>query len=197
MGMNSYILKGISCIKHRTLRILDNISFGSFGKSSKIVKPMRILGKKRMFIGDNVIILNNGRLETIKSWGSQFLNGKLTIGNNTSFQQCCHIIAANSVEIGDNCVFSAFVYISDCSHRYAPGEGIMESALDIAPVKVGNHCFVGIGSCIMPGVELGDCVVVGANSVVTKNVPAYCMVAGSPAKVIKHWDSSYKMWLKV
>lgn len=195
--MNNSVLKVINGIEQRVLGIFDNLSFGYFGKNSKLVKPMRIRGKKRMFIGNNVIILNNGRLETIRSWGPQLLNGRLTIGNNTSFQQCCHIIAAGNVEIGDNCVFSAFVYISDCSHGYAPDEGIMESMLDIAPVKIGNHCFVGIGSCIMPGVVLGDYVVVGANTVVTKNVPPYCMIAGSPAKVIKRWDCTNKVWLNV
>ncbi len=184
-------------LENRVINILDNFRYGSRGKRTRVKKPMRIIGKKRIYLGDYVTLLNNCRLETIRSWGGDILKGVLKIGKNTSFQQGCHIIAAKEVIIGDDCVFSAYVYISDCSHDYNPQEDIMSSKLEIKPVKIGNHCFVGIGSCIMPGVQLGECVVVGANSVVTKSFPGYCMVAGAPARVIKRWDKEISMWIKV
>ncbi len=93
-------------------------------------------------------------------------------------------------------MFSAYVYISDCSHQYGPNMDIMDSPLEFKPVEIGDHCFVGIGSCIMPGVHMGNYVVVGANSVVTKDVPDYCMVAGSPARVIKKWDNGKYEWVR-
>ncbi len=187
----------IKKIQNRLLNVIDNLSWGRYGKGSKVIRPMRLLGKKRIFLGDNVIILNQARMETLRGWGENSLDGKLIIGNGTSFEQCCHLIAADKVEIGKACVFSAFVYVSDCSHGYTPDEDIMKSELDIKPVKIGNHCFVGIGSCIMPGVTIGNNVVIGANSVVTSDVADYCMVAGAPAKVIKVYNIEQKRWEKV
>lgn len=188
-------------IRNRIIRkcrgIKDNLKYEHFGKRSKIVKPMRIRGKSRISIGDYVFIMNGVRIETIRMWRGIILNGRLSIGDCTSFQQHCHIISANSVKIGRGCVFSAFVYISDCSHSYAPLDNIMESALDIKPVSIGNHCFVGIGSCILPGVSLGNNVVIGANSVVTHDIPENCMAVGAPAKVIKKWDFECNQWVSI
>ena len=186
-----------NALKNRLENRLDNFRYGSKGKHSHIKKPLRIVGKKRIFLGENVTMLDNCRLETIRFWEKTQLNGVLKIGNHTSFQQGCHIIAAKEIFIGNDCVFSAYIYISDCSHGYNPDENIMDTKLEIKPVRIGNHCFIGIGSCIMPGVELGDYVVVGANSVVTKSTPSYCMIAGSPARIIKKWDIKSKKWIKV
>ena len=177
--------------KYKTL--IDNLHYGHCGRRTRIKHPMRIIGKSRIFLGNNVSILNFARLETIRNWAGIECNGKLTIGDHTSIGQCCHIVAADEVRIGSDCVFSAFVYISDCSHQYDPDKSIMASELVRVPVQIGNHVFIGIGSCIMPGVTIGDNAVVGANSVVTKDVPANCMVAGSPAVIIKKWNE--KEWV--
>lgn len=175
---------------NRIMQVLDNIKYGKCGRKSKIIKPMRIIGKRRIFLGENVRILNNARLETIRIWSGKVLNGQLHIGDHTSIEQNCHIIAANYVGIGKDCVISSFVYISDCSHNYSPYSSIMESELEVKKTVIGDHCFIGVGACIMPGVILGDNVVVGANSVVTKNVPSNAIVAGVPAKIIKRWEFS-------
>lgn len=190
-------LQIINGITNKAIYYWDNFFYGGFGRNSKVIQPLRIKGKRRIFIGDEVTILNNVRMETIRTWGEHLLNGRLHIGNNTTFEQCCHIIAANEVKIGDNCVFSAFVYISDCSHGYNPDESIMNSDLQIKKVSIGNHCFVGIGSCIMPGVTLGDNVVIGANSVVVNNIPSNFMAVGSPAKVIKKYSFELCDWINV
>ena len=184
-------------IKNRMRQFMDNLSYGSFGRDSRIIKPMRILGKRRIYIGNGVTILNLARIETLYAWGDVELKGKLTIGDNTSFEQCCHVIAAKNITIGKGCVFSAFVYISDCSHGYNPNEGIMESDLNIKPVRIGDHCFVGIGSSILPGVTIGNNVVIGANSVVTKDIPDNSMAVGCPARMIKKYDNEKQEWVSL
>ena len=147
---------------------------------------MRILGKKHIFIGNNVIILHHSRIEAITKYGQQELHPYLSIGDSTNIGQNCHIIATDSLEIGKDCTFSSFVYISDCNHRYIPGLKISESGLDIRKTKIGNGVFIGIGARIMPGVTLGDNCVIGANAVVTHDVPERAVVAGVPAKIIKY-----------
>jgi acetyltransferase-like isoleucine patch superfamily enzyme len=62
----------------------------------------------------------------------------------------------------------------------------------IAPIKVGNNVFLGFEAIILPGVTIGDNVVVGAGSIVTKNVPSNCVVAGVPARYIKSIDDYWK-----
>ena len=139
---NSFIKR----IKRYTENMLDNVSWGSKGRKSRVIKPMRVLGKSRIFLGERVMILNQARLETVREWGDKELNGQLLIGNGTSFEQCCHVVAADRVEIGDGCVFSAFVYISDCAHGYSANTGIMDANLVVKPVKsdtiTDDHNFV-------------------------------------------------------
>lgn len=191
------LLSIINKVKNAYLYIFDDCRFGYLGNKSRIIKPMRILGKRRIFIDSNVLILNQARLETIREWNNEKLNGKINIGKGTSIEQCCHIVAAKEVSIGNDCVFSAFVYISDCSHKFVSSEKIMDTSLDVNPVCIGNHVFIGIGSCILPGVHIGNNVVIGANSVVTSDVPDDSMAVGSPARVIKIYNYEKDNWVDV
>lgn len=152
--------------------------YAYFGKNSVMWNPDRIIGKKRIEINDNVTILHHARIEVLK-------DGYLSIGKNTSIEERSHVIAASHLSIGSETVISADVYISDCNHGYNRNKPIIEQELEIKPTKIGNHCFVGIGAKIMPGVELGDYCVVGANSVVTHSFPEGSIIAGVPAKKIR------------
>ncbi len=115
---------------------------------------------------------------------------KLIIGNNVSFMDNCQISCLDSVTIGDNVLFGSNVFVTDNLHG-----GTMKSELDLPPVEralfskgavsIGNKVWVGRNVCIMPGVTIGDCAVIGANSVVTHDVLAYTIVGGVPARVIR------------
>ena len=166
--------------------LMNNYFWGSFGANAKIIKPMRILGKRYIHIGNQVHILNGARIEAVYEYQNQKLSPKLVIGDGTTIGQCCHIIASDELSIGSNCMFSAFIYISDCNHTYIPGANVNETALEIKKTTIGNGCFIGIGARIMPGVTLGNGCVVGANAVVTHDVPERAVVAGVPAKIIKY-----------
>lgn len=170
---------------NKTISYFHSVFWGYFGEGTKIIKPMRIINKKSIFLGKRVNILNNARMEAIEGkWGNQKYSGKIIIRDGTSIEQNCHIIAAKTLEIGEDCVLSANVYISDCSHGYEPSNRIMEQSLQVKKTNIGKGCFIGYGACIMPGVTLGDHVVVGANAVVTHDVEPYSIVAGVPARVI-------------
>ena len=175
------IFRKISYLYHRFLYLF----YGKKGKKTKVIKPMRIIGRSHMYLGDNVIILNNARMETVNGyWGDRKYDGKLVIGDGTSIEQSCHIIAAGELMIGKNCVFSANVYVSDCNHKYGLDKPIMQQELEVKETIIGDNVFIGIGARIMPGVHIGDHAVVGANAVVTKDVEERKIVAGVPARVI-------------
>lgn len=63
------------------------------------------------------------------------------------------------------------------------------------PVSIGDESFIGMGARIFPGVSIGKHCIVGANAVVTHNVPDYCVVAGVPARIIKKYDFSACKWI--
>ena len=84
------------------------------------------------------------------------------------------------VHIGKNCIFApqSIVLTHDASYY------LFTRKYRVAPVPIGDNCFVGYGAIIMPGVKIGSNVVIGAGSVVTHDVPSDSVVAGAPAKVI-------------
>lgn len=112
------------------------------------------------------------------------------IGNNCSFGAYNHITCANRVAIGDSLLTGKWVTITDNSHgetdkstlEMRPQERPITSK---GPVVIGNNVWIGDKATILPGVTIGDGAVIAANAVVTKDVPAYSVVGGNPAKVIK------------
>lgn len=172
--------------------------YGQLGRGTYILKPMRVIGKKNVFIGDYCSVLHHARMEAVTAWETDKLQGEIRIGNRTTIEQNCHIIAADKLVIGDDCVISSDVYISDCGHGLENmGASIMQQPLLVKKTTIGNGCFIGTGAKLMPGVTLGNCVVVGANAVVVKDVPEYVMVAGVPARPIKRYDVAEKRWKRI
>ena len=83
-----------------------------------------------------------------------------------------------------------WVTITDNSHGNVTVENLIlppanREVLSKGKVKIGKNVWIGDKASIMPGVKIGDGVIVGANSVVTKDIPSYCLVAGNPARIIK------------
>jgi len=146
------------------------------GKNFVIHSIKRISVGERVHIGSDALI-NCGIPSKEKS---------LLIGNNIYIGRSVQINAYRSVRIDDNVVMGDRVYISDASHNYDDrdvaiidqGTGFYGSVL----IKTGS--WIGIGVCILPGITIGKHAIVGANSVVTKDVPDYSIVGGVPAKII-------------
>ena len=131
---------------------------------------------------------------------------RLKFGDNIQVNDFVHICAMDRVEIGDGCMFASHVYISDNSHGVYGGGNFTHSSPEIAPdhrqyitspVKIGKNCWLGEGVIVMPGVTIGDGCVIGAHSVVNKDIPAACIAVGSPALVVKKFDFEKKSWIKI
>ena len=111
---------------------------------------------------------------------------RLTLGDRVGVSSSI-LVAGNSIEIGEDTILGAGSLILD-NDFHIPGPGfswLTEYTQNSKPVKIGRGCFVGARSIVLKGVVLGDRVIVGAGSVVTKNVPPNSIVAGNPAKVVR------------
>ncbi|MGB9691206.1 MAG: acyltransferase [Candidatus Sumerlaeaceae bacterium] len=94
----------------------------------------------------------------------------------------CYIQAINGIEIGDYSIFAPNVGLISANHD--PSD--LNKHIPAPPIRIGNFCWVGMNSVVLPGVQLGDHTIVGAGSVVTESFPeGYCVIAGNPAKLIR------------
>ncbi len=181
----------------RRLYFLKN-KYRAFGKNSLIFKPLCILGKKNIEVGNYVSIDCGARIEAISKWNSQKFNPRIFIGDNTSFEQNSHIIATGNLIIGKSCVFSSRVFITTCSHSYDEvNVNVMQQNLINNDVIIGDNCFIGMDVKIFPGVRIGNNVIIGANSIVLNDLPSYSVCVGTPARVIKRYDFNNRRWVSI
>ncbi len=106
----------------------------------------------------------------------------IKIGKNVFINACCRFQDQGGIEIGDGSLIGHNTTIATLNHDFNPDK---RANLHPSPVKIGKKVWIGSDCTILPGVEIGDGAVIGAGSVVTKNVPASSVAVGSPARVIK------------
>lgn len=115
------------------------------------------------------------------------------LGNNVEINMNCVFLDCNHITIGDNSGIGPNVQIYAVGHPVDPAErletdrsgALMTWKTMSAPVTIGSNVWIGGGSIILPGVTIGDNTTIGAGSLVTKSVPANCLAAGHPCKVIR------------
>lgn len=95
----------------------------------------------------------------------------------------CYIIAKGGVTLGDNVILSVGAKILTSSLKIE--DGIIQKRHIHKPVKLGDRVWIGSGAIICPGVTIGENTIIGAGSVVTRDIPGNCIAAGVPAKVIR------------
>ena len=106
----------------------------------------------------------------------------IKIGKNVFINACCRFQDQGGIEIGDGSLIGHNTTIATLNHDFNPDK---RANLHPSPVKIGKKVWIGSDCTILPGVEIGDGAVIGAGSVVTKNVPANSIAVGNPARVIK------------
>lgn len=165
--------------------------FGSFGQPSYIGPPTFLAGTRKIFIGKKVRIFPNIRMEAIGEGASININDNVAIGQNV------HITSAMNLRIGASTTILANVFITNIDHDYSNiDEHILNQPLIVKETQIGEFCFIGIGAAIQAGTILGKQCIVGANSVVRGEFPDYCVIVGSPARIVKKYNFETQQWEK-
>lgn len=164
-----------------------------------IGKGCVIEGDSNIQIGKNSLIGEGSELLVYRSHFDRPLDSRLIIGNNVRITARCRITCSGKIEIGDNALFAPDVFITDHNHGMDPEKpgGYSPQELTIGNVTIGEGVWLGQRVCVLPGTTVGAHSIVGANSVVTHDIPPYSKAVGAPARVIKKWDFDRKIWKDV
>lgn len=164
------------------------LRFKKIGFPSKLGKPLKLIKTRGVSCGKKVRIMSGYRIECYES-------GTIEIGEDVSIGQNLHMISGGKLVIGNHVTFSGNVFISNLNHSYDKIDiSALQQEMIIKDVTVGDYCFIGYGTCILPGTELGKNVIVGANSVVSGKFPDYVVIAGVPARIIKKYNFAEQKW---
>jgi acetyltransferase-like isoleucine patch superfamily enzyme len=165
-------------------------NFKRLGQRSKIETGIYIVNGENIEIGTNTLIGKNSFL-TAHNSEEYHDSPKIIIGDNCIFGSDLHITSVNLVRIGNGVRTGKSVLISDNAHGDIDMK-LMSTAPDRrplvskGPIVIGNNVWIGEKVAIMAGVTIGESCIIGTNSVVTKDIPDYCVAVGSPARVIKN-----------
>jgi acetyltransferase-like isoleucine patch superfamily enzyme len=188
LGICFYKLKGV---------IIYRFVFKEFGNHSYIRKPLLILNPDCISIGDRVSIRDGIRLEVVRS--SDRRVPTLVIESDTNIEQNVHIVCHSRVRIGKNVSITGGCAIVDVTHPYTDVGNPIKIGARIQDedsfVEIGDGSFLGFGTVVLPNVKIGTYVVIGANSVVARDVPDYSVASGSPAVVLKRYDFVTETWV--
>ncbi|CEK19148.1 acyltransferase [Chthonomonas calidirosea] len=170
--------------------------FKKLGKGTAIRKPLLILNPHCIQIGEHVLIREGARLEAIITDPQK--QPLLVIGDRTNIEQNVHIVCHRKVVIGSQVTITGNCAIVDVHHPYEDihdprkiGERMPQ---EDSFVEIQDGAFLGMGSVVLPNVTIGHKAVIGANSVVTKSVPDYCVAAGVPARILRRYDPDRGEW---
>jgi acetyltransferase-like isoleucine patch superfamily enzyme len=146
--------------------------------SVRLIGKIRISGEGRLVLGNGITLVGNVvPIEFVSHKGAC-----ITIGDHTFINYGSSILAHKLVTIGCHCLLGHYTFILDNNehdlqkHRMVPPS---------EPVVIEDYVWIGSRACILPGVRVGHHSAIGAGSVVTTDVPPYCLVAGNPARVIR------------
>lgn len=173
-----------------------------FNKARLIRLPFDIRNRKFIDIGKNFVTGIGCRIEAFPENKD---NGNcIQIGNNVQINDYVHIGAVHSIILEDNVLLASKIYISD--HNHGSYEGVnnsnpksipIERKPGFKPVLIKKNVWIGESVCVLPGVTIGEGSIIGALSVVSKDIPDFTIAVGSPAKPIKKYNFNTNMWEKI
>lgn len=147
-----------------------------------------VIGPGYIEIGDNFRCGGGVRMEAWDRYGEQRFHPEIRIGSDVTLTDRCYLSCTERIEIGDGTLLGRDVFITDNSHGDRDSLELPPKKRPLTgkgPVRIGKNVWIGRQVTVLSGVTVGEHAVIGANSVVNRDIPAYCLAAGNPAKVIR------------
>jgi len=177
--------------------IKNRFFFGAYGRDVYIESGVVINRPRFLHIGDHVRIKRNTSIN-LHPKDKSSRQRLLFIGDHVIISEGCFISACHCIVIEENVGISPNVMIIDNSRK--PGDvsrPSKEQEVEVGTVRIGADSWIAYGACIFPNVTIGKHCIIGALSVVTKDIPDYSVAMGAPAKVVKRFDFEKRQWIKV
>ena len=166
---------------------------GTIGNGTLVCRNCSLQGGggKNIKIGNNTTIGKNCILGSWTQYNSRTYIPQIIIGNNCHIGEYSHISATDSITIGNGVLTGRYVYISDNNHGNTDYKSLLIRPVerDLSSkggVRIGNNVWIGDKVAILSGVTIGEGSIIAANAVVTKDVPAFSIVGGVPARILKN-----------
>lgn len=193
--MKSIINRFLSNLKWLLLRR----KLGSYKSKVYISSKVTMKYPECIHFGCNVGIGKMTCFLPVKQYAGVRYNPQIIIGDNCMIGIRNSFACIDRIQIGNNVLFAGYVHITDHSHGY---EDITrpiakQTLISKGMVVVEDDCWLGFGSEILFGVHIGKHCIVAARAVVTKDVPAYSIVAGNPARIVKQYNFEKQQWEKI
>jgi lipopolysaccharide O-acetyltransferase len=179
----------------------------------------RVAGLRHMRIGRDLHAADALWMEAVTAYGEQRFTPQLIIGAGARLSDRVHIACVRRIEIGPGLLTGSGVLISDHTHGvyHGPEQSDLypaqsdpypaQSDPDVPPAErllhsegeviLGRNVWLGDGVAVLAGARIGDGAVIGANSVVTGQIPAETIAVGAPARVVRRWDRTQRTWTPV
>ena len=151
---------------------------GNRDVSIKCDGTVHVSGSRNIIIGKRCRLGKDIELRTME-------HGSIRLNDEVRINRGCIITSYSAISVGDYTIIGEYTSIRDANHGMSKDQPMRFQPHSSSPIKIGRDVWIGRGSCILPGVSIGDGSVIGANSVVTKDIPPGVIAAGAPAVVIR------------
>ena len=188
-------------MKRGILRYFQNLKnrmvFMKYGRNVYFFPGVHVARPEYITIGDNVTIGRNVDL-FVHPDDPETKEAIIEIGDNVHIGTNNIIGARKKIVFEENALLGPHVMIGDHSHEYEDIEIPVkfQTVTEPGPVRIGRDSWIGANVFILPNVTIGRHAVIGANSVVTRDIPPYSVAVGVPARIIKQYDFELKKWVK-
>lgn len=181
-------------VKRDIVTALYTKKFEKFGHDSVLYHPLCIRGRENICIGNQTTILNGVRMQVYNDLTGK--QSKIKIGDNCYIGYNNTFLAGGNITLEDGVLMASNILISSENHSINPEspDYYMNQKLSCAPIIVGEGTWIGEKVSILSGVTIGKKCVIGAGSIVTKDIPDFSIAVGSPAKVIKKYNFNTHEW---
>lgn len=183
-----YLLGWVQCVR---------FGVADCGKGVYVGLGVKVDGGRRVHLSDNSCFLPSSMVVA-------HAGGHVYLGSHSEIGMYSRVASVGEVHIGDDVITGPHVFIADYNHEYADPELpirlqgnriVKTSDFPRGGVSIGDGSWIGTNAVIAGSVKVGKHCVIGANSVVTKDIPDYSVAVGSPARVVKCYDSEFCQWV--